>query len=73
MNPNDQDRLKNLLQQTLPRIDGETEPDHDLWPAVLKRLHASQAPPWYDWVLAAGVAAVVAVFPAWIPMFLYYL
>ncbi|MGB6686361.1 MAG: hypothetical protein WBE76_00800 [Terracidiphilus sp.] len=73
MNPNDQDRLKKLLQQALPPIDGEAEPAHDLWPAVLKRLNARQAPPWYDWALAAGVVAIVAVFPAWIPVLLYYL
>jgi hypothetical protein len=29
--------------------------------------------PWFDWVLAGGLAAVLAMFPAWIPMLLYYL
>jgi hypothetical protein len=29
--------------------------------------------PWFDWVLAGGLAAVLAVFPAWIPLLLYYL
>jgi hypothetical protein len=29
--------------------------------------------PWFDWVLAAGLAGLLATFPAAIPMLLYYL
>jgi hypothetical protein len=74
MNIDEQDRLKNLLQQALPRVGNDAEPIRDLWPAMLKRLDAKPARvPWFDWALAAGVLALVAVFPAWIPVLLYYL
>jgi hypothetical protein len=70
----EQDRLKKLLQQALPAVNGDAEPSRDLWPSVLKRLNARPAPvPWFDWALAAGIVAVVAIFPAWIPVLLYYL
>jgi hypothetical protein len=74
MNANEQDRLKKLLQQALPAVDDNAEPSRDLWPSVLKRLNARPVPvPWFDWALAAGIVALVAVFPAWIPVLLYYL
>jgi anti-sigma factor RsiW len=73
MNENEQDRMKKLLRQALPPIKEDAEPGRDLWPAVLTRLDARPAPPWFDWALAAGLAAAVAVFPAWIPLLLYYL
>jgi hypothetical protein len=72
MNTPDQDRMKKLLQQALPPVEGE--PARDLWPAVLRRLDASPAaPPWFDWALLAALAALVAFFPASIPVFFYYL
>jgi hypothetical protein len=42
---------------------------------MLRRLeeHRKVRVPWFDWVLAGGLAAVLAVFPAWIPLLLYYL
>jgi hypothetical protein len=64
--------MKKLLQQALPPVEGI--PARDLWPIVLKRLDARPAAlPWYDWALAAGLVALVAFFPASIPVFLYYL
>jgi hypothetical protein len=72
MNSHDQDRMKKLLQQALPRIEGE--PSRDLWPAVLKRLDARPAAlPWFDWALVGGLAGLVVFFPASIPLLLYYL
>jgi hypothetical protein len=72
MNEVNEDRMKKLLQQVLPPVEGE--PGRDLWPAVLKRLDAKPAPtPWYDWALLACLVAVVGFFPASIPVFLYYL
>jgi hypothetical protein len=72
MNSHDQDRMKKLLQQTLPRIEGE--PSRDLWPAVLKRLDARPAAlPWFDWALVGCLAGLVVFFPASIPLLLYYL
>lgn len=29
--------------------------------------------PWFDWALAGGLALLLAAFPAWIPVVLYYL
>jgi len=74
MKPDEQDRMKKLLQQALPPVQGDPEPGRDLWPHVLNRLEARPATlPWLDWALLAGLAALAAFFPASIPMFLYYL
>ncbi len=54
--------------------------EYDLWPAMQRRLRAEAAGapvkvrvPWFDWALAAGLLALLALFPAWIPVLLYYL
>jgi hypothetical protein len=73
MNADEQDRLKKLLQDALPRTEGEPEPGRDLWPAVLRRLDARPATPWYDWALLAGLLGIAGLFPAAIPVLLYYL
>ncbi len=74
MNELNEDGLKKLLRQALPRAEGEPEPERDLWPAVLKRLDAKLAPaPWFDWALLAALVALIVCFPASIPVFLYYL
>jgi hypothetical protein len=74
MNPNDEERIKRLLQEALPPINREPEPGHDLWPAVLKRLDARPAmPPWFDWALLAGLVGMAAFFPNAVPVLLYYL
>jgi hypothetical protein len=50
-----------------------------LWPDVLLRLNTREAAPalpswaWFDGALLAGLIALVAIFPAAIPVFLYYL
>jgi hypothetical protein len=68
-------RLEQLLQRAVPRIQDDAGLDRDLWPAMLRKLeeHRKVRVPWFDWVLAGGLAAVLAMFPAWIPMLLYYL
>ena len=69
-----EDRMRDLLRQALPPVDAGAEPARDLWPLVLKRMDAQPAAaPWFDWALAAGLAALTVLFPAWIPVFLYYL
>jgi hypothetical protein len=40
----DENRIKQLLQQSLPPVDHAAEPSHDLWPAVLRRLDEPEAP-----------------------------
>jgi len=74
MNQDEHDRMKKLLQQALPPVAADAEPARDLWPAVLRRLDAKPAsPPWFDLALAGGLVALIACFPAAIPVFLYYL
>jgi hypothetical protein len=67
--------LELLLRQSVPRIEDDAELDHDLWPAMLRKLEERRKirVPWFDWVLAGGLAAALALFPAWIPVLLYYL
>ncbi len=73
MNSHQEDRMKQLLKQALPPI-GNAMPECNLWPSMLQRLDARPAPvPWFDWALAGGLAVFAVVFPASIPVFLYYL
>jgi hypothetical protein len=77
MNAQDEDRIKQLLKQTLPPVESNAEPERDLWPAVLRRLDGDvaqrKAVPWFDWALLGGLAVFAVSFPATIPVFLYYL
>ena len=73
MNREEQDRMAKLLQAALPPMESRADPAHDLWPAVLHRLHEKPSAPWFDWALAAALIALVAFFPAAIPVLLYYL
>jgi hypothetical protein len=76
MNEHDQERIKQLLTNSLLPISGRSEAElrHDLWPAMLKRLEAGPASvPWFDWALLAAVAACLAFFPGAIPVLLYHL
>ncbi len=68
-------RLERLLRQSVPRIQDDAEPDRDLWPAMLRKLEERRKVrvPWFDWALAGGLAGLLAFFPAWIPVLLYYL
>ena len=72
MNPHDQERMKQLLKQSLPPM-GDAEPAHDLWPAMLRRFDARPASPWYDWALAGSLAVFSLALPTSIPVILYYL
>ncbi len=73
-------RVEQLLREALPPVVDDAGPPHDLWPQMLRRMRAesARAPvklrvPWFDWALAAGLIALLALFPAWIPVLLYYL
>jgi len=76
-----QDRMRQLLRESLPPVDAEAEPSRDFWPEVLRRLDADAADAvpavrrqnWFDWALLAGLIVFAASFPATIPVFLYYL
>ena len=76
MNEHDQERIEQLLTNSLPPVSGRVgvELGHDLWPAMLTRLEAGPASvPWFDWSLLAAVAACLAFFPGAIPVLLYHL
>jgi hypothetical protein len=73
METNREDRMKDLLRRAVKPVDCDTEPARDLWPLLLQRLDAQAAPPWFDWALLGGLVALAALFPASIPVFLYYL
>jgi hypothetical protein len=71
MNGEDE-RLKQLLREALPRVEGEPEPERDLWPAVLRRMDERPGA-WLDLALLGGLVGMAALFPAAIPVFLYYM
>jgi hypothetical protein len=84
MSANNKDRIRELLKQALPAVEVETEPDRDLWQALLKRLDTDHARElqlgaarsrwvWFDAVLLAGLAVITVAFPTSIPLLLYYL
>ena len=75
MTEHEQERMQQLLKQTMQPIADRpgTELRQDLWPAMLKRLEAKPAVPWFDWALAAGVAMWLMFSPKAIPLLLYYL
>jgi hypothetical protein len=69
----DENELQALLQREFPRLQN-TELPRDLWPQMLRRLEAQPLRvPWFDWALAAAVAAVLLLFPKAIPALLYQL
>lgn len=62
-----------LLKREFPRLQ-DAELQRDLWPQMLRRLDEQRfRVPWFDWVLAAAVAAVLLFFPEAIPALLYHL
>ena len=80
MRDQESERSAALLREALPPVGDDGGSSRDLWPAMLRRMRseAGGAPaklraPWFDWALAAGLVALLAFFPAWIPVLLYYL
>lgn len=76
----EQGTVEQMLRQALPPIAEDFASTDDLWPAMLRRMRDEAAAqprslrvPWFDWALAAGLVALLAFFPAWIPVLLYYL
>ena len=67
--------LQELLKREFPPSQN-AELQRDLWPQMLQRLDAQPEPlriPWFDWALAAAVAAALLLFPGAIPALLYQL
>ena len=72
------DRMKHLLQSAVGRVSDASEPQRDLWPAMLRRMdeQSSRGPasvPWFDWALGGALLAFAAMAPRTIPVILYYL
>ena len=75
------DKMTNLDEKELQaRLKREFHPcknaelQRDLWPEMLRRLDARPLRvPWFDWALAAAVAAALLLFPTAIPVLLYHL
>ena len=69
----DEKELQALLKRAFPpRKNAELQ--RDLWPEMLRRLDARPLRvPWFDWALAAAVAAALLLFPTAIPVLLYQL
>ncbi|OLC91427.1 MAG: hypothetical protein DMG35_13635 [Acidobacteria bacterium] len=72
-NQENEKQLQALLKQALPPVKN-TELPRDLWPQMLRRLDAQPLRiPWFDWALAAVLAAALLFFPGTIPALLYHL
>jgi hypothetical protein len=68
--------MKELLKQAVAPVQ-DTELRRDLWPQMLPKLDEQPLPghsvPWFDWVLAAILSAVLIFFPGSIPALVYHL
>ena len=67
--------IKTLLKGALGPVQ-RAELQRDLWPEMLRRLDAQAQPlhvPWFDWALAAALAAALLFYPGAIPALLYHL
>lgn len=80
MKNHEQDRIRQLVQRSLPPVADNQQPARDLWPDMQRRLREPSAVTaarpnisWFDCLLAGGVAIVAVAFPASIPVILYYL
>lgn len=72
-NQQNEKELRALLQRELPPLQN-AELQRDLWPQMLRRLDGQPVRiPWFDWALAAAVAAALLLFPSAIPALLYQL
>ena len=73
MNRHENEKLETVLRTAIVPI-GDSELKHDLWPQMLVRLQVGGARlPWFDWALAALVAAWILVDPRTILALLYQL
>ena len=68
--------MKELLKQAVAPVP-DRELRRDLWPEMLSKLDEQplsvERAPWFDWVLAAILSAVLIFFPGSIPALLYHL
>jgi hypothetical protein len=72
-NEENEKELQALVKREFPPIQN-AELQRDLWPHMLRRLDAQPLRvPWFDWALAAALAAALLFFPGAIPALLYQL
>jgi hypothetical protein len=68
--------MQELLKQAVAPLP-DSELRRDLWPQMLSKLDERQLSvhrvPWFDWVLAAILSAVLIFFPGSLPALLYHL
>lgn len=75
MNAANDEHLKQLIRRAVAPVK-DSELRRDLWPQMLKRLERDRRPiqvPWFDWVLAGVLGAILVLFPGAIPALLYHL
>ncbi|HMD40798.1 MAG TPA: hypothetical protein VKH15_16050 [Candidatus Acidoferrum sp.] len=73
MTDQNEKELKELLKQSIAPFTN-SDLRRDLWPQMLQRLsHQPIRVPWFDWALAAILAALLLLFPGTIPALLYHL
>jgi len=73
MTDHNEKELRAFLKLEFPPFEA-AELERDLWPRMLRRLDAEpHRVPWFDWALAAAVAAALLLFPGAIPALLYQL
>ena len=83
MSADEEERIKQLLKDALPRAGADAEAERDLWPDVLKRIGRDEEVVlavsersgwvWFDVALLAALALLGVSFPTAIPLLLYYL
>lgn len=80
MNVDENDRMRQLLRESMGAATQDCTTQRDLWPLMAARLGEQPdleiprgSVPWFDWALAGGLVIGIAAYPALIPMLLYYL
>jgi hypothetical protein len=69
---NDKEIATLLKAAIAPVTDAELR--RDLWPQMLRKLDEQPSRvPWFDWVLAGILSAILLLFPGAIPALLYHL
>lgn len=73
MTEHDQKEIGKLVRDAFAQDDAGAGLQRDLWPTMLRRIEAEHVRvPWYDWALAAGVAAALAAFPGFLVLLAYH-
>lgn len=70
------ERLSRLLKAAMPPVQS-SDPPSDLWPRMLRRIEEPPGPAaefgWREWLLAAAIVLLCAIFPESIALVFYHL